>query len=124
MSLEKATERRLLVARRWETQARWVMYGVIAAMAVASFAGHPLLAIGLVFIAMPAAWLFNLRCERCGWLIYRQFGTADAQHSKDQFFAPLYSKQLWKQPDACSKCGQSFRSTDINSKAASDAQTH
>jgi hypothetical protein len=124
VSFDTATERKLLAARRWETQARCLLYGAVAAMPVAFLAGHPLLAIGIVFIGTPAAWIFNLRCERYAWLVYRQFGTADPMYAKDQFLAPGRSTQLWKQPDACTKCGYPFRSTKIDLKAALDAQTH
>ena len=123
MSLEKATERRLLIARRWETHARWVIYGAVALMGVSWLTGRFSVALAAAFIAMPSAWLFNLRCPNCAWLVYRQFGTADAKHSKDQFLAPLHSRQLWRQPTACSKCGYPFRSTDTNLKA-NNAQTH
>jgi len=94
------------------------MYVVIAAMAFVLVVGQPLLIFAFVFAAMPSAWLFNLRCEQCGWMVYRLFGTARPDRAKDQFLAPLHSKQLWKQPEACSKCGHSFRVDDTNPKAA------
>ncbi len=122
MSFETATEGRLLLARRWEVEARWIMYGTIVAMVAGWLSGHIVLAFAVVLAAMPSAWLFNLRCPNCSWLVYRQFGTADHKHAQDQFLAPLRSKHLWKQPDACSKCGRPFRLTDT--KAASNAQTH
>jgi len=100
------------------------MYGVMAAMFLATLTGHPLFAIGVVFIAMPSAWLFNLHCASCGWLVYREFGTASENYAKDQFLAPLHSKQLWKQPSACTNCGHPFRSVETNLKAGSNAQTH
>jgi hypothetical protein len=118
VSLETATHGKLVLARRWETIARFTIFGVMAAMVLMWVIGQPFIAFGLVFLAMPAAWLFNLRCERCGWMVYRQFGTADVDHAKDQFLAPLYSKPLWNQPEACSKCGHSFRFDDTNSRAA------
>lgn len=106
------------MARRWEVIARFTIYAVMAAMVIVWIIGQPLFAFGLFFIAMPAVWLFNLRCEQCGWMVYRLFGTARPDRAKDQFLAPLHSKQLWKQPEACSKCGHSFRVDDTNPKAA------
>jgi len=118
VSLETATRARLALARRWETIARITLFAVMAAIVFVWIFGQPILAFGLVLVAMPAAWLFNLRCEQCGWMVYRQFATAHPDRAKDQFLAPLYSKQLWKQPEVCSKCGLSFRFDDTNAKAA------
>jgi hypothetical protein len=124
VSLDTATVARLRIAKRWEVVARHVMYVAMAGIVLSWITERFWIAILAVFSGMPAAWLFNLRCPSCAWLVYRAYGTAKPKYSKDQFLAPLYSKQLWKQPDACSKCGQPFRSNDINLKAVPDAQTH
>jgi hypothetical protein len=86
------------------------MWGAMAGFILSWLLGQFWIAVASAFLAMPAAWIFNLRCSTCSWLVYRAHGTAKAGYSNDQFLAPLYSKQLWKQPVACSKCGASFRS--------------
>ena len=72
-----------------------------------------------IVLGFVPAWIFNLRCPECAWLVYRHFGTAKAKYAKDQFFAPQHSKQLWKQPVACSQCGHSFRADNNSIKVDS-----
>jgi len=91
------------------------MYIAIIGILVAALTERYWLALLAVGIGMPAAWLFNLRCPSCAWLVYRVHGTAK-KHPEDQLLAPLYSKIRWKLPDGCSKCGLKFESADHREK--------
>lgn len=106
-NLTATAERKLRLAQRYEVAARWLGYSGIAIVVLAGLMGSFSTALVGVCLAMPATWVFNLRCPACGWLIYRVFGTAK-RHGHDQMLAPLYSKQLWHQPPACTKCALHF----------------
>jgi hypothetical protein len=104
---------RFATARRWEKRAF-----VFAILYMVSFLG-PLFQIAwlpfVMFpIAMPAFWLLNLRCYRCAWLAYKQFGTAPELWAKDQLGASLKARMLYHLPDACTKCGAPFIDTRLD----------
>ncbi|GEM_PF-2765015 len=108
MSLETATSERLVFARRWEVVARYAMFGAMACILLAGILQQFWLALVAVIVGMPFAWIINLQCPVCSWPVYRAYGTAKAKHAKDKFFAPLYSKILYKQPENCTKCQRAF----------------
>ena len=117
MNLETATKCRLLIAKRYEVTARLMLYAGMATIGLSWFLQNLWMAIIAAFVSMPCAWIFNLRCPVCSWLVYRIYGTADDKHAKDQLLAPLYSRHIWRQPPACTKCAQPFLTTENPSEA-------
>jgi hypothetical protein len=84
------------------------MYGALACFAIAMVLQRFWIAMLIVFLAMPTFWLCNIKCYRCAWPAYRAYGTAKSSAAKDQLFAPMFSRQLWRLPSRCTKCGAPF----------------
>jgi hypothetical protein len=103
---------RFEIVRNWERAARIGMYVAITAFGLLLITQHFWLGVFVVFLSMPAFWLFNLKCYQCAWPAYRLHGSAKARAAKDQLFAPMFSRQLWRLPKHCTKCGAPFVGTE------------
>jgi len=101
-------------AHRWRRVLKMPMFLGMAAI-VAGVVYKNLWLWAGIFIAIPSAYLMNLKCYKCFWTACRQFGRG--KFGQDAMLAPLVSPFLF--PSACTKCGAPFAAAKEE-----NAQTH
>jgi hypothetical protein len=82
----------------------YVMYAAIAGIFVGFITDRFWFAFVVIVLAMPAAWLFNIRCYQCSWPAYRTFGDPAGWRGQDSLFA----RAVTQLPSQCPRCQAAF----------------
>jgi fatty-acid desaturase len=109
---QPAAPKRFKIARFWQ----WPAFAACALFLLSCFVGWPLgvfwpSAVGL-FLFIPAAALFNIKCHACGYPAFSDFQADERLRNDNRFWTRFWGKEYGgvhlPLRSECSKCGVSF----------------